>query len=61
MHAEEPLPPRLQQLIARVRNRLASVCKHMPAADFEKLVRQVAETEYRWEGRTGMPLEHPRE
>ena len=45
----EPTPARLQELIANITRRLASVCQHMPADEFARMVRRMAEVEYKYE------------
>ena len=49
MPEDEPLLPRVQELVADLTRRLTPVCAHMPAGEFATLVRRMAELEYKYE------------
>jgi hypothetical protein len=42
-------PDRLLQLRANIADRLRRICAAMPEDDFERLVRRIAEIEYKYE------------
>jgi len=49
MPEDEPLLPRVQELVADLTRRLTPVCAHMPVSEFTALVRRMAEIEYKYE------------
>ena len=47
----EPRPTRVRELIADITRRIGPVCQHMPADQFDDMVRRMAEVEYKYEQR----------
>jgi hypothetical protein len=45
--------PRLRELLTEIAQRLRPVCRHMPEADFDAMVRKAAEATLRAETRAG--------
>jgi len=47
----EPRPARVRELIADITRRIGPACRHMPADEFDAMVRRMAEVEYKYEQR----------